>query len=163
MKTVLYWTVAISLALAACKKSAHTVYDQRIVGDWQLVKKYSTIGAGQYIYTPAADSGVLLTLHANGTYAAGLNGTMVSQGGYSITPDTSDLVLQTLELNNFQQTGIFAPFKIVEFGAPNQPSILFDGFFAKLDSDTLTLYTVSTPGGESIYTFVKNGVTASPQ
>ena len=58
MRVSFYFVFAGILALAACNRSASSVAP----GNWQLLKKVSSIAGGNYVYTPAADSSVSLSL-----------------------------------------------------------------------------------------------------
>jgi hypothetical protein len=143
------------IGLLACQKS--TLQTGGNAG-WRLANKYLSIGNSSSELIPSKDSVVLLELDSNGLYSSRLNNKIVSQGSYSIAAGTSvysygDSILQ---LNNFQTTGIFNLFKLVEVGTSGQVISSFDGFYMTISHDSLTLSSAFTPGGYLYYLFVKN-------
>jgi hypothetical protein len=157
VKYLLYLTVISLTTFCACSKSEPivTLYDKNSTGTWQLVQKNWGLGATDGILTPAKDSVVLLELNTDNTYISKLNGNPVSQGSYSITIDTSYYNTQTLKLNNFTTTGIFALFIIIELDTNGQVKSTFDGLYMNISRDTLRLSSPPTPGGFSSYIFVR--------
>jgi hypothetical protein len=152
MKPLSYVIVICTLVLSACKK-AHT--SSAAAGEWQLIQKDWSLGAGSWTLAPSPDSSVLLQLNSNGTYVSKLNGHSVAQGSYSVIPDTTFFIKQILQLNNFKVTGIFEPFTVSMLGTNGQVLSTSYGFFMTLNNDTLSLSSALTPAGNASYTFVR--------
>jgi len=123
--------------------------------NWQLVKKYSAIGASYRELTPGPDSSVLLSLHTDNTYTTRLGNAVVAQGTYSITTDTAYYHQKVLELNNFKTTGLFAQFVLMQVGNNGQVLSTFDGLYMNISHDSLKLNGALTPGGFVSYLFIK--------
>ena len=152
MKVLFYLLIIFITALFACTKSAS---GSNPFGTWRLVQEKWSLGPNAGVKTPSSDSTVTLTLSRDNHYSASLNGNIISEGGFSITTDSSDK--KVLELNNFQTTGIFSLFTLYQIGTNGQVASTFDGLYMTFNDDgTMNLSSAITPGSFTSYTFARN-------
>lgn len=159
MKSFLIGASLLVILFAACTKNAADVNNQHtvgIVGRWRLVQKQNSVARpATEIIDPAKDSVVTLSLDSNGNYASMLNNNTIAYGTYGVATDSAYNNQQELQLNNFNTTGIFNVFTMLEIDSAGQVIKSSDYFYFKLSSDTMYLTTPITPGGNIGYTFVK--------
>ena|SRR5579871_1742724 len=153
MKTQPFLFIISCVFLFACTKPSSANAKNSLHG-WQLLQKYQAVVATAQTIKPRPDSAVLLMLNADSTYFSFLNNDTISKGTYSIYTDTAGFG-PILQLNNFKTTGIFSLLTLYEIGQTGQVISEFSGLFMYINSDTLTLSSPPTPGGNVVYTFIK--------
>jgi hypothetical protein len=158
MKTLLFFVIIVVALCSSCQKSSSGQGNQATAGlinSWRLAQVNATVGPNNFVETPAPDSSVLLTFNADNTYASFLNGQLVSQGGFSLSTDSSEVGWQLVEMNNFQTTGLLSDWKLY-LDSAGTLVLIDDKMALKISHDTLYMEPGSISfGGWDIYVFLK--------